>query len=466
MSLRWLVLATLASGCLHDELVLCGDELCPSGYGCDVERSICALPNGLSIPTKAAIDRAYCGQPSDGVLTIRNLSSNEIAYGPIISDIGVTVSPASGTFSPGDTDLRIIATVPVDSLPGQVIAGSLFLSLDEEVVRRPLKVTPIGAALGASTHSLSFGESAVATSTTKMVTYTNTGNVAVNLTAALQPPSAFAFTSTPTLHLEPGENQAIGVSFTSNSVQAYTSSLVVTPDAPLCQPPLDHIALDGAATTDAILLDSLTLDFADATCNQPADVLPLAIVNTNAGSQDVTIDIKGIDANLFTTDISAATIAGNGSLKPQITRVVVPFTTPGKKTATLGISASLNTAPLVTAKQVQLVQNVVAPSFELTRPCLDGGDLIPPHTSYMTAIGVTNTGNKTGAVTVSASPFPTMTISPSQFQIAPKQTINVNFMISNTSNSYMDITGLPIATIIGMNACSPNLPLIVCGIPQ
>ena len=38
-----LVLSAAASGCMHDNLVACGDVLCPSDYTCDLDRSICAL---------------------------------------------------------------------------------------------------------------------------------------------------------------------------------------------------------------------------------------------------------------------------------------------------------------------------------------------------------------------------------------------------------------------------------------
>src|SRR5262249_36942762 len=150
---------------------------------------------------------------------------------------------------------------PLESLPGHIIEGSLFVPVGDDVLKRKLRVVPTGASLGASTHQLSFGETAVATPVAKTISYTNTGNLAVDLVASVQPSSAFTITSSSTMHLEPGDMQSFNLTFGSNAIQTFSSTLAITPNAPLCQQPLRGIPLDGAVTTDAILVDSLTIDY-------------------------------------------------------------------------------------------------------------------------------------------------------------------------------------------------------------
>jgi len=268
---RWTLVAVASTGCIHDRLVACGDVVCPVGNGCDLERSICIDPVGLSVPpANIAFTDVACGGSGQQVLEVRNFSSGPIAFSAVSTLDGIDVVPPSGVFPAGATvTLQLIGNAPPRSVPGTPLQGAVLIAVDGEVITRDVELTTTGAVVTASVQQLDFGEATVGLSDTRAIQLHNTGNAAIQVAPRLpasQGPS-FTLATPPTVSVGPGETTSIAVAFQPQALTSYASSLTLDYTGNTCEPPPTQVSLSGTATTDDILLDHLTLDFGEVACD-------------------------------------------------------------------------------------------------------------------------------------------------------------------------------------------------------
>ena len=470
--LAWALLAL--SGCLNDQLIPCGDTLCPTNYSCDTERSICIDPNGLSVPADTIdFGNVACNTTATGTLAIRNFSANAISYSAVSTIPGVTASPSAGEFPAGGTvELALEATVPLESIPASTIAGTLLIAAGNDVVERDVVLTPEGALLDTSVLQLDFGEGTLGNSDTRSITITNSGTAPIDLAPALRSTVPAPITATPVfalvnpdpVHVGPGATGNVAVQFAPDQLVSFTSSVDLAPSGSLCQMPLRPVNLSGAATMDEILVDHLTLDFGDAACGAPASTLPLRVTNNVvASSVMLTSTITGTAAGLF-DPVADAIVPAMGMVDLPITRAAIPATaTPGGRSATLTVVA---TGGPGATKVIALAQSITAPVLAFDRACIDV-DMIAPHATVNRMITLTNTGNGVANVTSIPAEFVQgplhVTISPSAFQIQPGGAIVLTAMVENTSSLGIALVkGSPAFTFTAVGECG-DPPILTLG---
>ena len=459
-------MVAVLSGCLKDNLVPCGDSLCPNGYTCDVEAVVCVDPHGLSLPNQLEIPAAACGATTTQQITIKNFADHAISYSAISDVPGVTVIPAHGTFAAGaETQVAIAANIPTASVPGQALTGAVLFELDgQDVLRRSIAVTPAGALLDISAHTLSFGEAAIGDTATKLISITNQGNSSIGLDALLgaQVPSdgSFATPNTNALRLDAGVTSRVAVTFFPHTLGGYTSKIAFAPDGPLCQASLDPVNLDGAATNEAILVDSLHLDFGDVGCGGTGSAQQLLVTNKNATPQSLVFELSGPAAAFFQPIPSQIVMAGNAISIP-IRRLPIPppQDVVGAEQASLKITA---TGATTTVKTIELKMNLRSALLRIVEDCVPI-DTVAPHSVAMANMTVANTGNATAAVTVTtAAPA---TVSPSAFQVPAGGSTPMTVLITNNFNAYMDLPGVRLGTLFSDASCTPSVQLVTCGGP-
>jgi HYDIN/CFA65/VesB-like, Ig-like domain len=418
----------MLAGCIHDQLVTCGDVTCPSGDTCDQERSICVGANGLSIPP-AVIDfgAVGCATQATHALEIRNFNSIPVPFtvtstltAEVTSGItDVSAIPTSGEIpANGSISLQVIAAVTRMAVPGTAAEGKLLV-VGTDTTAIDVQLVPTGAVVTSSVQDLDFGEFSTNAMISRTVEFSNTGTVAADLTPATTAPFS---TSGSSVHLDPGATAVpVEVDFMPEQLLAFTAQLDpnLAPDSVVCQTPPGSVELTGAATSDDLIADHLTLDFGVAACGAPAATL--AVVITNTGASDQVLDATATGALYSAT--AGGPIAGNGGTQTFIvTRAAIANTAVPMMTPYAGTLSIMENAAPNTQKMIALQQTITAPvlSFDVTH--LDFG--IVAKGSYTTLVSnLRNTG--TGTANVTASPASTnvpgggsITISPTTFQIS------------------------------------------------
>src|ERR1700684_1520310 len=100
--MRWMLVCAIAStGCLHDDLVTCGDQLCPAGSLCDTAAETCADPSGLSVPSGGVALQVPCGGTAMTTLPFRNVGASAVDFEIAATVAGIVASPASATIEIG-----------------------------------------------------------------------------------------------------------------------------------------------------------------------------------------------------------------------------------------------------------------------------------------------------------------------------------------------------------------------------
>jgi hypothetical protein len=418
---RWLLVCTLV-GCIHDNLVTCGDQLCPAGSLCDAANGQCADPSGLSLPNDVIDLQVACGATSMSTLPFRNVSSHSIDVSIAATVPGVSASPALVTLAPGEeADVQLVATAPSESIPGVVATGNLVVAVDgNRLLGRQLRLSTNGALITASEDTVDFGESSIpASPIVRTFTLVNTGNADAMVTPTA-PAAPYSLASAGAITLGAGGSSAVGVSFQPLD-GSFPSELALAFSSNTCQPPPTSIALSGVGTGDAILVDHLVLDFGSSNCDMPMPVaLPLTFTNEAATAQQLGFTISGGRAFGYSTDPAPLLPPGPSMTTINVTRsqLLLPQSI-GVQTSTLTVAApALATPTLVTLKQT-----IVSPLLVLSMGSFTFN--YPKMSGTQQTVAITNQGNAVANVTVSPSSvlYPGTTylgFSPSSFQIPPQ----------------------------------------------
>jgi hypothetical protein len=416
------VLIIAVAGCVHDDLVTCGDQLCPAGSLCDAVTGTCASVSGLSIPPDVIDLQVACGGMTMSTVPFRNIGTESISFAVASTVAGVEVTPASATLAPGaELDVQLVATAPTESIPGSPVIGNLLVAVNgnQQVLGRPLQLTTNGSVIATSAQTLDFGESSVpATSFVRTFSISNTGNEDVQLMPS-NPTAPYTLTNASSVDLAPATSQTIGVAFQPLDGSFDSSVDFAFSPANTCQPPPSSIALSGVGTGDAILVDHLVLDFGTGTCGDAAVALPLTFTNNDAAAQPLAFSLTNNPGFTFVTDSAPTLAAGPSTTTINVTRnLLSPPHSPGPVAATLSIMAPALTGPTL----VTLKQQISAPELTLNMSLIAYNPL-PEFGGAQTAVQIFNTGNAVANVTVSPAlqTFGTTSVSftPSSFQIPP-----------------------------------------------
>jgi hypothetical protein len=410
------------AACVHDDLVTCGDQLCPAGSLCDAVTGTCADLSGLSVPTDVIDLQVPCGATATSTVPFRNIGADSISFAIASTVEGIAASPESATLAPGaELDVQLVATAPSESIPGLPVIGNLLIAVNgnQQTLGRPLQLTTRGSVIATSAQTLDFGESSVpATSFVRTFSITNTGNEDVQLLPS-NPTGPYSLTSPNSVDLAPEATQTIGVAFQPLDGSFDSSVDFEFSPANTCQPPPSSIALSGVGTGAAILVDHLVLDFGTGTCGDAAVVLPLTFTNNNAAAQPLAFSLTNNPGFTFLTDPAPTLAAGPSTTTIHVTRnLLSPPHGPGPIAATLSIMAPALTGPTL----VTLKQQILAPQVTLSMSMINYNPL-PEFGGAQTAVQIVNTGNAVANVTVSPAftTFGTTSVSftPSSFQIPP-----------------------------------------------
>ncbi len=422
--MRWIIagaIAISAAACVHDNLVTCGDELCPAGSLCDTATGTCADSSGLSVPDGPIDLQVSCGASSTTTLPVRNVGHDSVDFELAATLGGVTATPSAATLAPGDeVDVQLVATALSESIPGIAALGDLLVAVNGgQPLARPLQLTTNGAVVSTLEQTLDFGESSVpASPLVRAFSVVNTGNedAAVDPVAPAAPYSLFG-PSAGSVDLAAGSTQMISVAFQPLD-GSFDSTLALAFTGNQCQPPPTSVALSGVGTGDPILVDHLVLDFGSGACGASAESLPLTFTNNDPAAQPLTFGLIGNTGFTFGVDPAPTLAAGPSMATVMVTRnPLSPPHSPGLVTATLEIMApALGTPTLVTLDQM-----ISAPQLTLSTQQLVYNNL-PEFGGAQTAIQIMNTGNAIANVTVSPASmtYPGGTevlFTPSSFQV-------------------------------------------------
>lgn len=400
--MRAALLACLLAGCVRDDLVTCGESLCPVGRGCDVERGICIDAAGLSIaPAPIGLGDVPCGGSVTQKLEVRSFAERPIQFSAVTTLDAVRVVPASGEFPPGGTvELELVGTASMPSVPGLPLDGKVLLATDAEVVERPVQMTTAGAIIATSVAALDFGEvGTVSVPDTRTFMVNNTGTTGVVVNAVVNGSVAeFSLQSPASVALGPGQQTAVAVKFTPATLGMFTSQVGLTFTGTLCEAPLAAVGVRGDASNDALLVDPTMVDFGEAACGAPPLRKPLKVTNNTPTAQAMTFSIVGPDAGQYTV-AGATTISGSASTDLVVERATTdPLQKPG------GLDATLMITSPSTTKIIPLKQVIKAPVLSSTQRYYDFGQLSLNTTTTHNFL-ITNTGNAIAPITATPASF-------------------------------------------------------------
>jgi hypothetical protein len=281
-----------------------------------------------------------------------------------------------------------------------------------------LTVNSVAPVAGVSPSSLTFSnQNAGTTSAAQMVTLSNTGNAALNISAigfAGANASSFAVASTGTTcsttsPVAASASCTISVTFTPTTTGSLTGTLTITDNSNGTTGSTQTVSLSGTGTGPVAGVSPTTLTFSAQTLTTTSTTQPVTLSNTGAGA--LTVASITASTNFGQTNNCGTSVAASSSCTINVT--FTPTTT-GSLTGTLTITDNSNGV----AGSTQTVQlSGTGQDFSVPTPGTSSNTVAPGATAtygltvnavngYSGTVTFTCTGAPSGAVcTVSPNPY-------------------------------------------------------------
>ncbi len=289
---------------------------CSNSPGVNPPTIIKTLSLAPATMTFATVTTASSAGTASQTATLTNTGNTAVALSNFAtSGTGFSQTNTCGSSLASGASCSIMVTFSSSALG--TFTGFLTLTSDSTT---PVSVALTGTAAGQKVlslapSSLTFSATAGTPTAAQTVTFTNTGNVAVNLTGitlAGSSPSSFNQTSTCGATLAVGASCSASVTFLAASPGTYTATLAVGNDAGLST----SVALSGTATakTPTASLSASSLAFPSMAAG--ASSTPQVITLTNSGSAVLNLagmTLTGTGANLFSNTSTCGTTLAAGA---------------------------------------------------------------------------------------------------------------------------------------------------------
>lgn len=402
-----------------------------------------------SNPASVNFGSILVGSSSTATITLTNSGTAPVSVSAASpSGAGFSVSGfTSGTLNPGGTSSFSVVFAPA-------AAGSTTgtVSVTSDAPGSPLKVSLSGigtatqAQLSVSPASVSFSNVNVGGSASQTVTLTNTGNAALNITAAAISGPGYTTTLAP-MTINAGANTAFSVNFAPTAEGSAPGSISITSNAPGSPA---SIALTGTGMEALGSASPASVAFGGVVVgNSNSQVIILKNTgNATLSFSQVSVSGQGFSISGLTT---SSTIAAGSSLN--FNAVFAPASA---SSSTGSITLTTNGSPSQISISLSGSGTAATQTLSVSSSSLTFGNVQVGNNSSLTTT-VTNTGNSdvsisgvtvTGATYTASGVTSGMVLSPNQ-----SVTLTVNFapaalgndpgtvsIASNATNSPADIS--------------------------
>ncbi|MBV9086798.1 MAG: choice-of-anchor D domain-containing protein, partial [Acidobacteriaceae bacterium] len=376
-----------------------------------------------------------------------------------ISSVALNGANASEfTFTPPSGSLNVApqgsVAFPVGFAPATL--GKKVASLDityngpQSPQSVPLKGSGVAPGFSVSANSLSFGDVAVNTTSSLLVTITNSGTANLSITnfgLSGTNSGEFSFTASPLpMTLSPGSTTTVGVTFKPTSGSGTKSATLSFTDNASGSP--HQITLSGNATAPVISVAPAALDLGLSPVTVASAAKQVTISNTgNANLTITSLTVGGLNASEFAISPTSLPAIAPGT-SANVNVAFTPAST-GARSATLTIVS--NGGP---AQVVALSGTGALPAISLSPGSLGFGSR-PANTPTMLPITVSNPGNASLLITkleitgTDASLFSVPALT-SPMIIAPQGSTTINVTFNPTTG------GSKVATLVITNNVGPG----------
>gem|GEM_PF-3114803 len=387
---------------------------------------------GISVAASLASGNILSGSSGTQTLTISN--SGDAALN--ISNITLSGANA-GEFSVSATSLTINAgqsqDVTVTFAPTSAGTRSASLSITHDAVGTPTSVSLSGTGTGPGisvSADLGLGNSVSGSSSSQVLTISNSGDAALNIsniTRSGANAAEFSVSAT-SLTINAGQSQDVTVTFSPTSAGSKSASLSIAHDA-VGTP--TSVSLSGTGTSPVISVPATLASGNILSGSSRTQTL------TISNSGDATLNISNITlsgANAAEFSVSATSFAINAGQSQDVTVTFAP-TSAGSKSASLSIAHdAVGTPTSVSLSGTGTLAVVMAPTISVVAS-LDLGSTDIGSTTSQT-LTVSNTGDaalSVSNITLSGANAAEFSVSATSFAINAGQSQDVTVTFAPTS---------------------------------
>jgi hypothetical protein len=378
-----------------------------------------AAPSGparLELSSKTiAFGEVDCGGvASDKTLTLRNAGAEPLTW-EVSLDSSEQFSmggTSSGSLEPGATvDISVKASaVAANAKAGALVQTGLNVVTNDRANGRvvvPVTLTPAGAELALLPASADFGTYPVAAQAPDVpVALANTGNKSVSVTFVQPADSQFSieWTSSPAaVELKPGAT-VVGLlaRFKPATTVPSSSQAQITTTGVVCGTSAKQIALTGQGTNGVVGVTPASLDFGSVDCGSQAGGKTVTVSNTGNGAFkfDATLDAAG--AQYYAVSPASGSVAPGSSAALTIVPKAVPAVSPVTANFYAGGLVVKTNAVGDAPHSVSLAQTARGAIVTVSKTTL-GFNSVPVATTQSGTVAITNAGNVSAPLTVTAS---------------------------------------------------------------
>ncbi len=430
-------------------------------------------------PGTLSFSNVSIGSNSSQTITLKNSGTVPVK----VSSLTATGSnfSVSGASAPFTLAVSQVVTLGVKFAPTVAGIASGSVSIVSDAAGSPLTISLSGTAspapagrLTANSTTLNFGSVADGSSASQTITFTNTGNAALQITSVSTSGAGFSASgiSSP-VTLNPSQTATLSVAFRPTTAGNATGTVAVanSSGSPVT------IALAGTGTQSGLSISPATFDFGTVVQGQTKSQI---FTLTNTGSAALTVtQIAVAGAGFSASGLTTPTTIGVG--KTATFSLLFAPSTAGSLHGSVTISGNAPTSPNVaTVSGTGLAASVtISPSPS----SLSFGNVSAGATSSK-SVTITNSGNSNvtlslvtvSAKDVSASGITTpMTLTPGQnaslslsFKPMANESVTGNVTVATTqgTNAVIPVTGSGVQPALALTPSSVSFGNVAVGTPN
>ncbi|HTJ46365.1 MAG TPA: choice-of-anchor D domain-containing protein [Kofleriaceae bacterium] len=340
--------------------------LAGDGAGADSATTADAAVPIATFPDQIDLGMIDCGGTGSATFTITNTGGAALTYSIAHSGTVFEAAPAQGTIAAGASQIfTVSAIVPVDSLPGTPLAGTLLVTtnLGGNAKTIQLAANPHGAYLTFTPASASFGDVEVSKSATQTITIANTGNASASIAIAAPidvDDYAVSFTDG---DLAPAAQRDATITYAPSGLGGTSTTAAITYTGPVCSAKPATLSMNGNGVPIGSVLVSGNVDFGSVAC-RTATTSTKTITLDNRGSATATWTAQLLgDTTDYSLSATSGSIAGNTTATLDVTRLAIAIpTTAGARDATVRITTTVGGTP--TTHDVPVSQILYGPTLQ------------------------------------------------------------------------------------------------------
>ncbi len=371
-------------------------------------------PDGGSAVVDFGLNDCGGAAPSPFTLTTANTGGTTAHYDLSLSATSVfqIVGATSGDVAPGASATITIAAsaVPASATAGATDTATLTITTNDPQhpsVTALLTRTARGGTLSLSPATAAFGDIPVGSTANALpLTLTNTGNAPVSVTVASPTNADFALVGGPdagALTLAASASQSYSATFAPSASGAETATSAIGVTGAVCGASASSIGFTGNGTKGVVAVTPGNVDFGLVSCGAAAGAKSVTV--QNSGNASFTFNAKLLAGTSFTVLPTTGTVAPAGSATLTITPSKIPSVA---STAANGFGDTLRITTNAVGDaphDVALTETAQGAVLALDTTTIGFGNVVLQQTAT-SPFTITNTGNASATVTLTASAAP------------------------------------------------------------